>query len=238
MCEGGRAFVRAFLPTQKQNRAPGGVVRSFSACMPGKSRTLGSVVFCVPTRDQEHGALIAEPATSLLCTSVQMSPIDLMLDDGVKDIRNKLDLLGHLDMDVKVSIAYCLRKITRITTPDAPYDDDIMNEIFGLIVGAFKNLDEMSSNSYPKRVSILEIVAKVESYILMLDLYCDDLILEMFKHFLKTIRSKHSDTVFSSMETIMTLVLKETESISAQLLSCLLDDVKVVEKNILQQPRC
>ncbi|KAH0469033.1 hypothetical protein IEQ34_002265 [Dendrobium chrysotoxum] len=55
----------------------------------------------------------------------------------------------------------------------------------------------------------------------------------MFQHFLKTIRSKHSNTVFSSIETIMTLVLEETESISAQLLSCLLDGVKVVENNIL-----
>ncbi|KAL0903615.1 hypothetical protein M5K25_028006 [Dendrobium thyrsiflorum] len=86
----------------------------------------------------------------------------------------------------------------------------------GLIVGAFKNLDEMSSRSFPKRVSILEIVVK---------------------HFLKTVRSKHFDTIFSSMETIMTLVLEETESIYAQLLSCMLDGVKVVEKNILYRAK-
>ncbi|KAH0449213.1 hypothetical protein IEQ34_023013 [Dendrobium chrysotoxum] len=55
----------------------------------------------------------------------------------------------------------------------------------------------------------------------------------MFQHYLKTIRSKHSDIVFSSKETIMTLLLEETESIYTQLLSCLLDGVKVIEKNIL-----
>ncbi|KAL0926937.1 hypothetical protein M5K25_003193 [Dendrobium thyrsiflorum] len=75
-------------------------------------------------------------------------------------------------MDVKVSIASCLSEIIRITVSDAPYDD-IMKDIFGLIVGAFKNLDEMS------------------------------------KHFLKTIRSKNSNTVFSSTETVITLVLED-----------------------------
>ncbi|KAH0464464.1 hypothetical protein IEQ34_007250 [Dendrobium chrysotoxum] len=135
------------------------------------------------------------------------------------------DLLGHSDMDVKVSIASCLSEITRITAPDAPYDDDIMKEIFGLIAGAFKNLDEMSSHSFPMRVSILEIVAKI---MIVMILYW-----KYFSNFLKTIRSKHSNTVFSLIDTIMTLVLEETESIFTQLLSYLLDGVKVVEKNIL-----
>ncbi|KAH0434056.1 hypothetical protein IEQ34_026900 [Dendrobium chrysotoxum] len=108
-----------------------------------------------------------------------------------------------------------------------------MKEIFGLIVGAFKNFDKKSSRSFQKRVLILETVAKVLSSVLMLDLDCNDLILEMFQHFLKTIRPKHSDIIFSLMETIMTLVLEETKSVFAQLLSCPLNGVKVVEKNNL-----
>ncbi|KAH0452769.1 hypothetical protein IEQ34_017093 [Dendrobium chrysotoxum] len=67
------------------------------------------------------------------------------------------DLLRHSDMNVKVSIASCLSGIT----PNAPYDDDIMKEIFGLIIGAFKTLDEMLSRSFSKRVSIFETVAKL-----------------------------------------------------------------------------
>lgn len=35
-------------------------------------------------------------------------------------------LLGHLDMDVKVTVASCFSEITRITAPEAPYDDDLM----------------------------------------------------------------------------------------------------------------
>ena len=36
------------------------------------------------------------------------------------------DLLEHSDMDVKVAVASCVSEITRITAPDAPYDDDLM----------------------------------------------------------------------------------------------------------------
>lgn len=63
-----------------------------------------------------------------------------------------------------------------------------MQEIFQLIVAAFEKLFDTSSRSYSKRVSILETVAKVRSCVVMLDLECDALIIEMFQHFLKAIR--------------------------------------------------
>jgi hypothetical protein len=37
-----------------------------------------------------------------------------------------IELLRHSEMDVKVSVASCITEITRITAPDAPYDDDQM----------------------------------------------------------------------------------------------------------------
>lgn len=220
-------------------------------------------------------------------------------------------LLRHSDPDVKVAVASCISEITRITAPDAPYDDDqmkvpwidlghtdsssvlsthipyfkenlnflnciCMQEVFQLIVSSFENLYDKSSRSYAKRTSILETVAKVRSCVVMLDLECDALILEMFQHFLKSIRYKvlswvlvitlcvyiytfrnvcfhlwsktcklircwklnliclalnvlrdyHPENVFSSMETIMTLVLEESEDISLELISPLLDSVK------------
>lgn len=36
------------------------------------------------------------------------------------------ELLRHSDMDVKVAVASCISEITRITAPDAPYDDEQM----------------------------------------------------------------------------------------------------------------
>ena len=49
------------------------------------------------------------------------------------------------------------------------------------------------------------------------------LLLPMFLvKYYATFRSNHSEKVFSSIETIMTLVLEESEDISSELLSCLL----------------
>ncbi|KAK8602607.1 hypothetical protein V6N13_057762 [Hibiscus sabdariffa] len=135
-------------------------------------------------------------------------------------------LLRHPDNDVKVAVAACISEITRITAPDAPYDDDQMREVFHLIVSSFENLSDKSSRTFIKRASILETVAKVRSCVVMLDLECDALIIEMFEHFLKSIRDHHPEAVFTSMETIMTLVLEESEDICVELLSPILASVK------------
>jgi len=58
-----------------------------------------------------------------------------------------------------------------------------------MIVESFEGLYDTSSRSFQKRVLILETVAKVRSCVVMLDLECDTLILQMFHHFLDTIRS-------------------------------------------------
>lgn len=39
------------------------------------------------------------------------------------------ELFQHSDMDVKVSVVSCITEITRITAPDAPYNDDQMKVI-------------------------------------------------------------------------------------------------------------
>ncbi|AEE85973.1 transcriptional regulator [Arabidopsis thaliana] len=135
-------------------------------------------------------------------------------------------LFKHSDVDVKVAVAACISEITRITAPDAPYDDDQMKEVFKLIVSSFEDLVDKSSRSYAKRISILETVAKVRSCVVMLDLECDALLIEMFQHFLKAIRDHHSGNVFSSMENIMTLVLEESEDIPSEMLSPILHSVK------------
>ncbi|KAG4190449.1 hypothetical protein ERO13_A07G031600v2 [Gossypium hirsutum] len=142
-------------------------------------------------------------------------------------------LFRHPDDDVKVAVAACISEITRITAPDAPYHDDQMKEVFQLIVSSFKNLSDKSNRSYIKRTSILETVAKVRSCVVMLDLECDALIIEMFQRFLNGIRDYHAHTVFASMVTIMTLVLEESEDISIELLSPILASVKRDNEEVL-----
>lgn len=38
----------------------------------------------------------------------------------------KKELVGHTDPNVRLAVASCISEITRITAPDAPYDDDAM----------------------------------------------------------------------------------------------------------------
>lgn len=64
----------------------------------------------------------------------------------------------------------------------------VAQEIFQLTVSAFENLSDLSSRSYTKAVSILKVVAKVRSSVMMLDLDCYAIILEMFQHFLNIIQ--------------------------------------------------
>ncbi|XP_059643018.1 sister chromatid cohesion protein PDS5 homolog C-like isoform X2 [Cornus florida] len=143
------------------------------------------------------------------------------------------ELLRHPDVDVKVAVASCISEITRITAPEAPYSDDQMKDVFHLIVSSFENLSDKSSRSYNKRTLILETVAKVRSCVVMLDLECEGLIVEMFQHFLKAISDDHPENVFSSMETIMTLVLEESEDISLELLTPILASVKKDNEEVL-----
>ncbi|KAK9059431.1 hypothetical protein SSX86_022051 [Deinandra increscens subsp. villosa] len=131
----------------------------------------------------------------------------------------------HSDIDVKVAAACCITEITRITAPEPPCTDDQMMDIFELIVCSFENLADRSSRSYNKRALILDMVSRVQIFLIMLDLECDELIVKMFEHFLKSVRDYHASSIISSMENIMVLVIEESEEVSVELLKPLLATV-------------
>ena len=81
-------------------------------------------------------------------------------------------------------------------------------------------------------VSILDTIAKVKLCLVILDLECDALVVEMFQSFLKIIRSNYPPAVLSTMETIMNLVINESEDISLDLLSSLSTIVRKANKNV------
>lgn len=165
---------------------------------------------------------------------VEQSPSEIMQDAVLPSMSAlvKPELLRHQDKDVRLIVVTCISEITRITAPEAPYNDDLMKEIFQLIVASFQGLDQMNSPTFGRRVTILETVAKVRSCVVMLDLECDDLILEMFQHFLASASENHTENVSASMQTIMTLVLDESEDISQQLLSVLLTSLRREKREV------
>lgn len=63
----------------------------------------------------------------LLSTVEQVPPASVR--DAFQPAREALaadGLLRHPDIDVKVSVASCISEIMRITAPDQPYDDRII----------------------------------------------------------------------------------------------------------------
>ena len=61
-------------------------------------------------------------------------------------------------------------------------------EFFKLTVAAFENMSHVSGRRYEKALTILEKISKIRIFLIMLDLECDDLVIEMFQQFLRTIR--------------------------------------------------
>ncbi|XP_052620681.1 sister chromatid cohesion protein PDS5 homolog C isoform X1 [Lactuca sativa] len=185
--------------------------------------------------DSVDGLLPVLDQVEKLLSKVDQSPKKSMLDALKPSMRALIQdsLLGHSDVDVKVAVASCISEITRITAPDAPYNDDQMRDVFQLIVSSFEDLSDQSSRSYNKRSSILETVSKVRSCVIMLDLECDELIVEMFEHFLRSVRDYHLESIYSSMENIMVLVLEESEEVSVEMLKPILASVKKNSEGVL-----
>ena len=67
-----------------------------------------------------------------LLVNVQQAPSKSMHDTLLPSMNALItdELLSHAEMDVKVSFLSCITEITRITAPDAPYDDEKMKEVF------------------------------------------------------------------------------------------------------------
>ncbi|RWW64545.1 hypothetical protein BHE74_00028210 [Ensete ventricosum] len=77
--------------------------------------------------------------TESLLSRVDQSPTQSMsnaLRPSMKALVVK-ELLRHSDIDVKVAVASCVSEITRITAPEAPYDDDLMKVIVAVFLCLF-----------------------------------------------------------------------------------------------------
>ena len=81
---------------------------------------------------------------------------------------------------VTLPVAACLSNIMKLTAPVAPYNDDVMRRIMRLIVETFQELDNNAGSTFGKKLEILWSMATIKTYVIMIDLGCDDLILQMF----------------------------------------------------------
>ncbi|KAL6563130.1 hypothetical protein OROHE_005717 [Orobanche hederae] len=141
-------------------------------------------------------------------------------------------LLRNADLNIQVAVASCFSEITRITAPTFPYPDDKMSEIFELFMVALKQLSTASGINFVKAQQILEALATVRSCMIILDIEAEAMIVEMFQLLLGTIQSNHSPDIFNHMETIMTIIIEESDEVSLELLKPLLDSVRKDNKEI------
>ncbi|KAK6939869.1 hypothetical protein RJ641_029400 [Dillenia turbinata] len=110
----------------------------------------------------------------------------------------KHNLITHKDKDVKLLVASCFTEIIR--------------DIFKLFLRMFAELADTSSPYFSRRVKILETVAKLQCFLILLDIGCDDIIIEMFNTFFLVVREHHQQSLVNGMVSIMTLILREKAS--------------------------
>ena len=129
--------------------------------------------------------------------------------------------LEHSSERVKLIVASCFSDILRITTPFPPYNDDIMKRIFRLIVGTFQDLDNCAGSTFGRKLKVLEVMAMTQTYEVMFDLECDDLILQMFQCFFN-IRRHHSDIAIAHIQSILSSCMGDRDAICRELQARLL----------------
>ncbi|CAK8531255.1 unnamed protein product [Lathyrus sativus] len=200
-------------------------------------KELGSKLDILPSSKEPLVELLKQAAACL--TDMDQSPSASVLE-SMKPFLNSIvkpELLKHQDGDVKLLVATCVCEITRITAPEAPYSDDVLKDIFQLIVSTFSGLSDISGPSFGQEVTMLEILAKYRSCVVMLDLECDDLVNEMFSTFFAVARDDHPESVLSSMQSIMAVLLEESEDIHENLLSILLSTLGREKRDVTAAAR-
>ncbi|KAI3499028.1 hypothetical protein L1887_34820 [Cichorium endivia] len=200
-------------------------------------KEVGSKLENPPASKDDLIKILTQATESL--SELDQSPPKALLESMQPLLTNivKPEYLKHEDKEVSLLVAICTCEITRITAPEAPYDDDVLKDIFHLFVSTFKGLQDTKDPSFEKRVTVLDTVAKYRSFVVMLDLECDDLVNEMFKTFFSVASEEHSKTVISSMEIIMAVLLEESEEIGEDLLFIILSVLGRDKKDVTSTAR-
>lgn len=195
-------------------------------------KELGSKLQTLPTTKEGLIKLLKQAAVCL--SELEQSPPAPMLDlmQPFFNAIAKPELLKHQDKDVKLLVATCMCEITRITAPEAPYSDDVLKNIFEVIVGTFSGLSDTNGPSFGRRVFILETLARYRSCVVMLDLECHDLINEMFSTFFLVASKNHPESVLKSMRTIMVVLLEENDDVRVDLLLVILSNLGRNKKDV------
>ncbi|XP_051147710.1 sister chromatid cohesion protein PDS5 homolog D-like [Andrographis paniculata] len=162
-------------------------------------------------------------------TKVILAPIkELLLVD---------ELFQHTDAQIKMIHASIMNEVSKITLPDAPFSEDIMKKIFQLFMVALKDLASgvtkttghlLNNSSRARR--ILDVMASCKTCLILLDIECDQMVVDMFQLFFDIVRPDHPSDVFENMATVMSVMIDEADHILADLVKILLSSIKLDNK--------
>ncbi|XP_022976675.1 sister chromatid cohesion protein PDS5 homolog A-like isoform X2 [Cucurbita maxima] len=122
-------------------------------------------------------------------------------------------LLRNRDKDVRLLLAICVSEIFRVLAPEPPFEDKYLRDVFILLLSSFSELADTTSPLFSWRVKILETVARCKCCVIMLDIGCNDLVLEMFNTFFSVLRDYHEPSLVNNILSIMTHILSEDASL-------------------------
>ncbi|KAF2321466.1 hypothetical protein GH714_000006 [Hevea brasiliensis] len=142
--------------------------------------------------------------------------------------------LSKVDQSPRQSMVAALSPLRNALVSDKllRHSDTDVKEIFHLIVAVFHKLSHTSSCCYSKVVLVLVTMAKTRAILVMMDLECHALIIEMFQLFLRITRSNNSEVVLDAMVTTMTIAILESDDISLEILVPLLASVRKENQNV------
>ncbi|KAL7117964.1 hypothetical protein ACP275_03G105700 [Erythranthe tilingii] len=134
------------------------------------------------------------------------------LEVSVKPLSDSLvmhGLLDHKDKDVRHLVGRCLCEVLRVLAPNPDFSDAVSRDIFRFLVSMFGELVDTEHTYFSERAKMLETVAKLRFYLVMLDTGCEDLIFKMFKVFFSVVRENHPQSLINSMSSIIVNILEE-----------------------------
>ncbi|KAK7301356.1 hypothetical protein RJT34_12219 [Clitoria ternatea] len=150
---------------------------------------------------------------------------------ALKPLTNALvcgGLLHHGDKDVRFLVSVCATELFRVKAPEPPFEDKHLRDIFKLVISLFADLADTASPFFSKKVKVLDTVAQLRCCVIMLEIDCIDLVLEMFNTFFSVVRDDHHASLINAMTSIMINILNESEETSQKLL-------EVILKNLIKQ---
>ncbi|GKB94168.1 armadillo-type fold protein [Tanacetum coccineum] len=149
-----------------------------------------------------------------LLSKVDQSPKKTMLDALKPSMQSLIqdDLLRHSDVDVKVAVASCISKITRIIALDAPYGDDQMRDVFKMFEHFLRSVRD-----YHRRV----IYSSMENIMIFVLEESEDISVEMLKPLLATVKKHNEGVLLIAQKLGEDVPKKSAEKLKPYLMSAL-----------------